>query len=255
VIRIPRAELDIQNSFRDIQQELNDLRSTIDRLGGSAAIHEPAKPDNRLPDDRLVFIASGTMHSVGLVPDPGSTAASANYLCENGTWSNATMARQPYSWRFSSGQLFLTTDTNLTSYDYTFAADGLKVGDTLSLFTSVTWQTTAGTKTLTLTVGTGAAKTMFSSTGVAANTLAHTRLDLFVRSTTALAIEGFTLISIDGAAFTETYFINTGVTVSDISANAQLFRWIGKNTGSATEAKMVDVYIRHFPANGNTAVV
>ena len=87
MIRIPRADLDIQNSFRDIQQELNDLRAVIDRLGGSTIATEPSKPDNRLPDDRLVFVASGTMHSVGLVPDPGSTAGSTKYLCEDGTWS------------------------------------------------------------------------------------------------------------------------------------------------------------------------
>jgi len=170
-------------------------------------------------------------------------------------FARANFARQPYSFRFSSGQLFGTGDTNLTSYDYTFGVDDLKVGDTLSLFSSVSWQTTAGTKTLTLTVGTGAARTMFSSAGVVANTLAHTRVDLFVRNTTTLAIEGFTLISTAGSTFTETYFINAGITVSDISANAQLFRWIGKNTGSATEAKMTDIYIRHFPANGNSAVV
>jgi hypothetical protein len=87
VIRIPRADLDIQNSFRDIQQELNELRAAIDRLGGSAAIAAPKESANRLPDDRLVFVASGTMHSVGLVPDPGSTAGSTRYLCEDGTWS------------------------------------------------------------------------------------------------------------------------------------------------------------------------
>jgi hypothetical protein len=162
---------------------------------------------------------------------------------------------QPYCWRFSSGQLFGTGDTNLTSYDYTFAANSLKVGDTLQLGCSVAWSTTAGTKSLTLAIGTGTARTIFSSTGVVANTIAHVRVEVVMRSTTTLAIEGTTVIGVNGGAIAETYFVNTGQTVSDISANSQLFRWVGKNTGSATEAKMTDMFIRHFPANGNSAVV
>lgn len=33
------------------------------------------------------MVASGQNHASGLVPDPGSTAGTTRYLCENGTWS------------------------------------------------------------------------------------------------------------------------------------------------------------------------
>jgi hypothetical protein len=37
--------------------------------------------------DLPVFVASGSSHAKGAVPDPGSTAGTTKYLCEDGTWS------------------------------------------------------------------------------------------------------------------------------------------------------------------------
>jgi len=37
--------------------------------------------------DVPVFVASGSTHAAGLVPDPGSAAGSTRFLCENATWT------------------------------------------------------------------------------------------------------------------------------------------------------------------------
>lgn len=42
------------------------------------------------PNVTTVFGGSGTLHSIGLVPDPGATAGTSRVLRENGTWGNIT---------------------------------------------------------------------------------------------------------------------------------------------------------------------
>jgi hypothetical protein len=40
-----------------------------------------------VPADLPTMVASGASHAGGAVPDPGSTAGTSRYLCEDGTWS------------------------------------------------------------------------------------------------------------------------------------------------------------------------
>ncbi len=47
------------------------------------------------PNVTTVFGASGTTHSIGLVPDPGATAGTTKVLRENGTWSNIGLSDVP----------------------------------------------------------------------------------------------------------------------------------------------------------------
>ena len=162
MIRIPRADLDIQNSFRDIQQELNDLRAVIDRLGGSAVAPEPPKPENRLPDDRQVFVASGTMHSVGLVPDPGSTAATTKFLREDRTWVGAL--------QLTGGSIGTSTDT---SYIVEIAAGASAVAASSSGLYVHTESTYAGNVSGITATATGASTLniggYFSASGAGTN--------------------------------------------------------------------------------------
>ena len=56
------------------------------KVNGSALSPDANKAvDITVPDS--VFGASGTNHSTGLVPDPGSTAGISKYLREDGTWA------------------------------------------------------------------------------------------------------------------------------------------------------------------------
>ena len=163
---------------------------------------------------------------------------------------------QPKVFVFSSGQFFGTTDTNLTSFDHTFNAGDLEVGDTIQIVAQAfLGGTTAGTKSLTLALGAGAARTIFSSTGIINNTSYHIRLECIVRSLTTVAIVGFTVIAISGSGFTETYTVAQGWTVSNLGTNSALLRWVGKHTGSAAECRLTDVVIRVFRAGGNAVVV
>ena len=57
-----------------------------------------------------VFGASGTNHASGLVPDPGSTAGSTKYLCENKSWSS------PYPSQSGNSGKYLTTNGSTVSW-------------------------------------------------------------------------------------------------------------------------------------------
>lgn len=67
------------------------------------------------------FVASGSSHAAGLVPDPGSTAASAKYLREDATWAlpaaGAGGSDKQIQFNNSSG---LAGSSNLV-YDYNAA--------------------------------------------------------------------------------------------------------------------------------------
>lgn len=105
-IRIPQnVDLSLQNCLRDIERALNELKSAAGQQGDSALQSLRADVDkltadaveSRLPDDRKVFVASGPMHSVGLVPDPGATAGTAKLLREDGTWQTTLTSSSAFS--------------------------------------------------------------------------------------------------------------------------------------------------------------
>jgi len=102
VVRIPvDADQNVQNAFRDVVQELEDLKAALGVVSdGVAASDVPALRDQlaKLPpppqfdSDKNVFVGSGPQHSVGLVPDPGASAGTSQVLNENGTWRTAQPA-------------------------------------------------------------------------------------------------------------------------------------------------------------------
>jgi hypothetical protein len=65
---------------------------TINTVFAGASSGSATSPTFRsiLPVDlgNAVFGASGSSHSIGVVPNPGAVAGSSRYLCENSTWVN-----------------------------------------------------------------------------------------------------------------------------------------------------------------------
>lgn len=74
-----------------------------------------------------VFVGSGSNHASGLVPDPGATAGTAKFLCEDGTWKTPTYTSDTNTWRsilvngtqklstaINSGGLDIINGTNTT---------------------------------------------------------------------------------------------------------------------------------------------
>lgn len=74
-----------------------------------------------------VFVGSGSSHASGLVPDPGATAGTAKFLCEDGTWKTPTYTSDTNTWRnilvngtqklstaINSGGLDIINGTNTT---------------------------------------------------------------------------------------------------------------------------------------------
>lgn len=87
-IRIPpNADQDLRNAFLDVGQALSDLSKAIERLNKITSPKVDAVSTNRLPDARKVFVPSGPMHAVGLVPDPPAVAGTVKFLREDGTWA------------------------------------------------------------------------------------------------------------------------------------------------------------------------
>lgn len=70
--------------------------------------------DGALNTTYSVFGASGSSHSIGLVPDPGATAGASRFLCEDGTWSSPSATggtgngTGPYPLRPPSPTVFTT---------------------------------------------------------------------------------------------------------------------------------------------------
>lgn len=260
----PDAPYSVQQALAEVGRRLRILerghvgevtQDALDEVASSlrVAINEATKRPTTL-DPESVFKMSGGAHEIGFVPDPGPIAGTIRFLREDATWVD--VVDQPYSWRYSSGQLFGTGDTNLTSYDHTFLADGINVGDTLHIFGTFLGGTAAGTKSLTLAIGTGTPVAVCSSTYAASGSARyHFNLQFTVRSATSISCGGSTIIGPSNALAAETYLVNVSWAVADIAANTQLFRWVGKNTGSSTESKMTDMFIRRFRANGRSALV
>lgn len=97
-IRIPvSGDQNVQNAFRDVEQEIEDLKAALGNRGGSDpsdALADLKKqvdliPPARFDSDENVFVAAGPQHAVGLVPDPGPHAGTGAVLREDGLWADA----------------------------------------------------------------------------------------------------------------------------------------------------------------------
>ena len=122
-IRIPQnVDLSLQNCLRDIERALNELKSSKGQQSDSALLALQSDVERltanavepRLPDDRKVFVASGPMHAVGFVPDPGATAGTAKFLREDGTWVSTILA----DGTTVSGSMVLTSATTVQPVVY-----------------------------------------------------------------------------------------------------------------------------------------
>jgi hypothetical protein len=101
-IRIPRsADVDVQAAFRDVEQQLDDLAAKgatggVDPsadLASLVARIEQLEKRPRLDSDKDVFVAAGSQHSAGLVPDPGTYTGGNNSLLANGAWGNPDLIK------------------------------------------------------------------------------------------------------------------------------------------------------------------
>lgn len=96
--KVPQnATLDVQVSIRELNDEIVALRKELAAakatIPSTKAVEELQGAVTRLSktptylDFNDVFRASGPAHMHGYVPDPGASAGSDRYLCEDGTWS------------------------------------------------------------------------------------------------------------------------------------------------------------------------
>ena len=88
-----------------------------------------------------VFVGSGSNHASGLVPDPGATAGTTKFLCEDGTWRTPSYTSDTNTWRkilvngtqklgdsITTGSLDIINGTN-TTVEWT-SANKLKINAT-----------------------------------------------------------------------------------------------------------------------------
>lgn len=203
---------------------------------------ELASEPDQLSDYFLLFdnsavVAGGTGQNVKIKP---------KYISGN----------MPFAALFSNGQVFTTTGANLTSYDYTFPAGDLTAGDVIRIHGRANLTgTTAGTKSLTIALGTGTATTVFTATTTTNPTFFEFECTIYIRSTTSAGLHLRSQWGSAGATPANTFWNGAGWTLSDISANSQLVRLVGTHTGSNTEMKMADYSIRVFRGGGNAVVV
>jgi len=64
--------------------------------------------------DTSVFVASGGSHAIGLVPDPGASAGTTKFLCEDATWKAPSAGLLAFA-----GSLTSVTNINITTTDTT----------------------------------------------------------------------------------------------------------------------------------------
>jgi hypothetical protein len=104
-VRIPNdASQNVQNAFRDMEQEIEDLKAALSGLqvpvpdsGSEIAEIKQRLLDtpylNDFVDDKNVFVAAGEQHSPGLVPDPGAYTGGNDSLLANGEFGNPDLLR------------------------------------------------------------------------------------------------------------------------------------------------------------------
>jgi len=93
-IRLPvDASQNVQAAFRDVEQELETLKAAVAAMAGGTdltSINERIdriQPPPQLDSDKFTFVGSGSQHSVGLVPDPGTSGGdNSRVLGESGGW-------------------------------------------------------------------------------------------------------------------------------------------------------------------------
>ncbi len=209
-----------------------------------------------LGEKQLAGDILSVLGSMTLIGNIGAAKAYLKDLEVTGRISNPGFGRMVFAAAFSSGQYFTTGGANLTNYDYTFDSTDINVGDIIEFGGTVALGgTTAGTKSLTLTVGAGAARTIFSSTVATINTVFQFWIRAIARSATNIAGTGWAQWAVAGSPMAGTNFFNYPWAVSDVTANAQLCRLIGTNTGANNECRMTDYFIWHCRAPENFKVV
>jgi hypothetical protein len=112
--------------------------------GGAAAVAFRAL----VPADYPVFVQSGGSHAVGAVPDPGSTAGTTKFLCEDATWKNV-----PYKMQFQMSSILafpaLTVGTAAITPtgdgSLTISANSLQVGSRIKVTAILSFTNGGGT--------------------------------------------------------------------------------------------------------------
>lgn len=162
---------------------------------------------------------------------------------------------QPFAVLYSSGQYAGTSETALTSFDYTFRAGDLKQGDVLHLWGRfVLGGTTAGTKAANLYIGNSSVIALLSTTTTTNNTLLTFDVWCFIRNTTNVAVEGFSYWAANTAAPTF-YMVNSGKTINSVETNPTLFRITASHSGASNELRLTDYFIHLFRGGSQWKVV
>ncbi len=216
----------------DVQAAINELDS--EKIGNASSLTELAQEPDQDVDFLFIYDDSAAANKK-ILP---------KYISGN----------QPWCVGFSSGQLFTTGGANLTSFDYTFLADELQVGDTIHIFGTAGGTLTAGIKSLTIAIGTGTPTTIFSMPVTGSN-IFEFMLELLVRTTTSVALKGLSWWGAAGSPMVNNRIVSDAQTVANISSNSQLVRLVGTHTGSSTELTMQDYIMRVYRAGGNFSLV
>jgi len=178
------------------------------------------------------FVASGTSHAPGLVPDPGSTAGSTRYLREDGTWNTPS----------GGGGDTITTPNETLAVGGTSSATSLDlVGATGEIMAGATPALTAN-PTLGLS-GTTGSVTLIYTNGTTSNTITENATGLTVGTVTSGVWNGTALTSAylpSATAYTGTaqtwtalQTFGTNISIAGAAAVANMTIVLG-NSGSST---------------------
>ena len=88
---------DLKNKLDNIEAGATANEGTVTGITIGQTDYIPINGQITLPDYPTTFGASGTNHSSGLVPDPGSTQGNTKYLREDGTWAEPTSGGTSYT--------------------------------------------------------------------------------------------------------------------------------------------------------------
>ena len=157
---------------------------TQDANGNIVTVYPYTKAGN--VDGLDVFGASGSNHSTGLVPDPGTTAGSTKYLREDGTWAEPSgggigtvtgvkVGTTSYS-PDSAGVVSIPAYPNVSGKIDTAGTGLSKSGTTLNHSNSVTAKTTAGAYKIKYDSSghiTGTSSLSYSDVGAASSDHSH----------------------------------------------------------------------------------
>lgn len=147
-VNVPTLPINLAGGSGVVTGVLPGANMTATNLAGG---NNPGGVSGTLPGASMaVFGASGASHSVGAVPDPGSSAGTTHFLREDSTWASIPSGGSTIL--NAQGDAGAITGTSSAATVYTYTVPGGTVANLKAIRVTVGWSHSTGTANVSYNV-------------------------------------------------------------------------------------------------------